>query len=338
MPLRFAINGLGRIGRALLRIAWQRPGLELVAINDLAPASVLAPLVARDSVHGRFAAPVQADEGSLRINGKAIAALVQPDPAAIDWDRHGVEVVVEATGRFLARRQAAAHLRGSVRAVVLSANPDPADPTDVTVCLGVNDGSLDLARHRLISNASCTTNCLALVIRVLQERFALRHALTGVVHSYTENQRLLDLPHPEPRRARAAALNMVPTATTAPGALAQVIPELAGRIDGFTVRVPTPAVAMLDLVALLGSPASAADLREAFRTAAQGPLHGLLGTTDEELVSSDFINDPHSAVVDLPLVQTVGPLARVVAWFDNEWGYATRLADLLERLAAGHPA
>jgi glyceraldehyde 3-phosphate dehydrogenase len=316
MPLRFGINGLGRIGRALLRIAAQRPGLELVAVNDLAPASVLAPLVARDSVHGRFAAPVQADKGALRIHGKAIAALVEPDP----------------------RRQAAAHLRGGVRAVVVSANPDPADPTDVTVCLGVNDGSLDLARHRVISNASCTTNCLALVLRVLQERFALRHALTGVVHSYTENQRLLDLPHPDQRRARAAALNMVPTATTAPGALAQVIPELAGRIDGFTVRVPTPAVAMLDLVALLDSPATAADLREAFRTAAQGPLHGLLGTTDEELVSSDFINDPHSAVVDLPLAQTVGPLARVVAWFDNEWGYATRLADLLERLAAGLPA
>jgi glyceraldehyde 3-phosphate dehydrogenase (phosphorylating) len=346
MPIRFAINGLGRVGRALLRIAHSRDGLALAAVNDVVPAPVLARLLARDTVHGPFAARVTAAEGELEVDGRRIPVFQQPDPAQVDWSREGVEVVVEATGRFLGRGRAAGHLGGTVRQVVLSANSDPADPADATVCLGVNlgvnNGDFDGAGCAVISNSSCTTNCLALVAKVLHDRFGVRRALMSTVHSYTENQRLLDLPHPDPRRARAAALNVIPTPTTATGALGRLLPELAGRIEGFAVRVPTPAVAMLDLVADLEREASAEEVRQAFRDAARGegqwgPMAGFLGVTEEELVSSDFVGDPRSAVVDLPLVQvTGGRLARVVAWYDNEWGYAHRLADLLERLAP-HP-
>ncbi len=267
----------------------------------------------------------------------------EADPARVDWTGAGVEVVVEATGRFLGRRQAAAHLGGTVRRVVISANADPADPADVALCLGVNclgstvriskDG-LRSGAPAVVSNASCTTNALALVAKVLHDRFGVRRALMSTVHSYTENQRLLDLPHSDPRRSRAAGLNIVPTSTTAPEALGLLIPELAGRVEGFAVRVPTPMVAMLDLVAELEREATAETVRQAFRDAAAGAMSGFLGVTEEELVSSDFINDPRSAVVDLPLVQIVeGGLARVIAWYDNEWGYAHRLADLLGLLA-----
>lgn len=331
MPLRFGINGLGRIGRALLRIAVSRPGLEPAAINDVVPAHVLARLLARDTVHGPFPGTVAAAAGALVIDGRRIPVLQEPDPARVVWEEASVEAVIEATGRFIRREQAAAHLRGGVRHVVVSAN---GEGLDATVCLGLNEGDFDPDRHAVISNASCTTNCLALVAKVLHDGFGVRRALMSTVHSYTENQRLLDLPHPDPRRSRAAALNMIPTSTTAADALAQVLPRLAGRIDGFAVRVPTPAVAMLDLVADVERDAPVEALRQAYREAAAGPLRGLLGVTEEELVSSDFIDDPRSAVVDLPLVQTVGDrLVRIVAWYDNEWGYATRLADLLEILA-----
>ena len=333
MPIRFAINGLGRVGRALLRIAHDRPDLELAAVNDVAPAPRLARLVARDTVHGPFAGQVAAVEGGIAIDGRTIPVFQQAEPAAVNWSCEGVEVVVEATGRFLRRTAAAGHLRGTVRCVVLSANSDPADPADATICLGVNEGALDPARQTVISNSSCTTNCLALVAKVLHDRFGVRRALMSTVHSYTENQRLLDLPHADPRRARAAALNLIPTGTTAARTLGLLLPDLAGRVEGFAVRVPTPAVAMLDLVADLATAATPEAIRQAFRDAAAGPLAGWLGVTDEELVSSDFVGDPRSAVIDLPLVQVTGGLARVVAWYDNEWGYAHRLADLLGRLA-----
>jgi glyceraldehyde 3-phosphate dehydrogenase len=274
------------------------------------------------------------DEGALAIGDRRVPVFQESDPARVDWSRAGVEVVVEATGRFLRRERAAAHLGGSVRRVILSANADPLDPADVTLCLGLNEGELDPERHAVVSNGSCTTNCLALVAKVLHASFRVRRALMSAVHSYTENQRLLDLPHPDPRRSRAAALNIIPTSTTAPEALGLVLPELAGQIDGFAVRVPTPAVAMLDLVAELEAEVTAEEIRRAFREAAAGELDGVLGVCEEELVSSDFVNDPRSAVVDLPLVQvTGGHLARIVAWYDNEWGYTHRLADLLERLA-----
>lgn len=344
MPLRFGINGFGRVGRALLRVAHGREELQLAAVNDVVPAPVLARLLARDTVHGPFGGRVEADDcgdGNLWIDGRRVPVFAEADPARVDWTGAGVEVVVEATGRFLGRRKAAAHLGGTVRRVVISANADPADPADVAVCLGLNGpglGAFDPERHAVVSNASCTTNALALVAKVLHDRFRVRRALMSAVHSYTENQRLLDLPHSDPRRSRAAGLNIVPTSTTAPEALGGLIPELAGRVEGLAVRVPTPMVAMLDLVAELEREATAETVRQAFRdaadTAVAGPMSGVLGVTEEELVSSDFINDPRSAVVDLPLVQIVaGGLVRVIAWYDNEWGYAHRLADLLSLLA-----
>jgi glyceraldehyde 3-phosphate dehydrogenase len=338
MPLRFGINGFGRIGRALLRIAHGNPALEVVAVNDVVPAPVLARLLARDTVHGPFGVPVAGEDGALVVGGRRIPVFAEPDPAWIPWEREGVEAVVEATGRFLGRARAAGHLGGSVRTVVLSANADPADPADATVCLGVNEEGLDLSRHAVVSSASCTTYCLALVAKVLHEAFGVRRALMSTVHSYTENQRLLDLPHPDPRRSRAAAQNIIPTGTTATEAVGLLLPELGGRIEGFAVRVPTPVVALLDLAAELGTDTSAEAVRQAFRAAAAGGLRGFLGVTEEELVSSDFVNDPHSAVVDLPLIQVAGNrLARVVAWYDNEWGYANRLADLLGLLATRIP-
>ncbi len=334
MPLRFAINGFGRVGRALARIASARPALQLVAVNDVVPPPQLARLLARDTVHGPFAGEVGLWDGGLVLNGRRIPAFQEAVPGRIDWSSAGAEVVVEATGRFLRRSQAALHLGGPVRHVVLSANDDPTDPADVVLCLGVNGGDLDLSRQAVIGGASCTTNCLALVSKVLADAFGLRRAMMSTVHSYTEGQRILDLPHPDPRRARAAALNIVPTGTTATRALERLAPPLAGRIEGLAVRVPTPAVALLDLVAELEHPATPEGLREAYRGAAEGAMRGFLGVTEEELVSSDFVNDPRSAVVDLPLLQVVdGCLVRVMAWYDNEWGYSHRLADLLERIA-----
>ncbi len=336
MPLRFGINGFGRIGRALLRAVRAHPEIEVAAVNDVVPAAQLARLLARDTVHGPFPGLVEAEDGVLRVDGRRIPVLQEPDPARIDWSRHGVTAVVEATGRFLRRERMAAHLRGGVTTVLLSANSDPADPADFTLCLGINEGDWDPERQPVVSNASCTTYCLALVAKVLHDRFGVRRALMSTVHSYTENQRLLDLPHPDPRRSRAAALNIIPTSTTAAESAGLLLPGLAGRIAGQSVRVPTPAVALLDLVVDLERESGEDEIRDAFRAAAAGPLTGLLGVSDEELVSSDFIGDPRSAVVDLPLVQVVdGRLARVVAWYDNEWGYAHRLADLLARCGAG---
>lgn len=332
MPLRFGINGFGRIGRALLRIVTTRedlrPHLVPAAVNDIVPAPVLARLLARDTVQGRFELPVDLTEGGLRVGDLTIPVFQEADPARIPWG--DVEVVVEATGRFLPRSRAAAHLRDGVRTVILSANGDPSDPVDATLCLGILEEHGDRA---VISNASCTTNALALMAKVLHDRFGVRRALMNTVHSYTENQRLLDLPHPDPRRSRAAALNIIPTSTTAAEAAGLLLPGLAGRIDGFAVRVPTPAVAMLDLVADLERPGDAAAIRQAYEEAAAGPLAGLLGVTADEPVSSDFVGDPRSVVIDLPLVQALDGLVRVVGWYDNEWGYANRLAELLARLA-----
>ena len=299
------------------------------------PAPALARLLARDTVHGLYPGTVEAVPQGLRIEGKPVAVFNEADPAAIPWEESGIEVVVEATGRFLRREDAAVHLRGSIRTVVLTANSDDAD---VTLCLGLNERALDTSRHQVVSNASCTTNCLALTIAVLHEAFGVRRALMNTVHGYTENQRLVDQWHPDPRRSRAAAINVIPTATTAAGALGRVIPELAGVVQGFATRVPTPAVAMLDLAANLDRDVSAEEVRDAYRRAASGRFAGLLGAVEDELVSSDFIGDPRSTVIDLPLIQVAGGrLARVVAWYDNEWGYAHRLAGLLSLIARTSP-
>ncbi len=329
--MRFAINGFGRVGRALLRAVRGRADLEIAAINDVVPAPALARLLARDTVHGLYPGTVEAVPDGLRIEGRPVLVYNEADPAAIPWEENGIDVVVEATGRFLRRADAAAHLRGSIRTVVLTANSDDAD---VTLCLGLNERALDLANHHVVSNASCTTNCLALTIAVLHEAFGVRRALMNTVHGYTENQRLVDQWHPDPRRSRAAAINVIPTATTAAGALGRVIPDLAGIVQGFATRVPTPAVAMLDLAANLDRDVSVEEVRDAYRRAASGRFAGLLGAVEDELVSSDFIGDPRSTVIDLPLIQVAGGrLTRVVAWYDNEWGYAHRLAGLLSLIA-----
>ena len=328
MPVRFAINGLGRLGRALLRVAWERPGLELVAVNDLATAEQLARLVARDSVHGRFGHEVGVEGGELVIGERRVRVFQSEEVATIPWLGLEPELVVDATGLCSSRRDAESHRRGTVRRVLVSGN---ADDLDLTVCFGVNQASYDPERHHLLSAASCTTNCLAPVAWILDREFGLRSGLLNTVHSYNNDQRLLSFPHRDPRRARSATLNMIPTTTSAISALGRVLPELAGRIEGFAVRVPTPDVSLIDLVAELERSPGIEGVNAAFEEAAAGELRGIIGVTREELVSSDHVGDPRSAVVDLPLTQAAGErLARVVAWYDNEWGHASRLADLLE--------
>jgi glyceraldehyde 3-phosphate dehydrogenase len=332
MPLRVAINGLGRIGRALLRLATLRGDFAVVAINDLAPLAQLVPLVRRDSVYGAFPGAVESHDGRLRLAGHEVLVCAEPEPARIPWLETAPQVVVEATGTLSRRAQVAAHLRAPVSHALMSANLADAD---LTVCLGVNDERLDFVGQRVISNASCTTNCMAPVALVLHRAFGLRRGLLTTVHSYTRGQQLLDAPLGDPRRARAAAINIVPTSTGAARAVGLVLPELSGRLDASAVRVPVAAVSMVQFVVELERSPPLPAVADAFRAAAAGPLSGILATTDEELVSSDFVGNPHSAVVDLPLLQQVdGELLRVVAWYDNEWGYANRLADLLARLAS----
>lgn len=335
MPLRFAINGLGRIGRALVRIALDRPGLELVGVNDQASAAQLARLLAHDSVHGRFPGSVAAADGALEIDGHLVPVLSAPTPAEIPWQRVSPTVVVESTGRFRARALAAGHLgdgANGVERVVVSAT---AADVDATFIVGVNEGSFDPARHRVISNASCTANCLAAVAVPLHRAFGLAQGFMHTVHCYTNSQNLVDMAHPDPRRARAAAINLIPTTSDAVEGLEAVLPELAGRVSGLAVRVPVPDGSLLELVAHLERPATARDVAAAYREAAAGAWAGILAVTDEELVSTDFIDSPHSATIDLPLLAAMGDrLVRVFAWYDNEWGYASRLADLLEHIAA----
>jgi glyceraldehyde 3-phosphate dehydrogenase len=336
MALRFGINGLGRIGRALIRIAATRPelGLELAAANDSADPQQLARLLRHDTVHGTFPVEVAAREGSLVLAGRPVPLGRAHTPAEIDWAGAGVEVVLEATGKFRQRQLAAGHLAGNrspVRQVVVSATmPDP----DLTLCLGINDRELDPARHRVISNASCTTNCLAPLLLVLDRAFGVDRALMNTVHCVTNSQNLVDMAHPDPRRARSAIANIIPTTSDAISSIAQVMPEMRGRVEGLAMRIPIVAGSLVDLTVSLERPATVAAVADGFRAAEQGDLAGVLGTTDEELVSSDWIGDPRSAIVDLPLLSLAGDrLLRVVAWYDNEWGYSNRLAELLARLA-----
>lgn len=338
MSIRFAINGLGRVGRALLRVARRYPQLELVAVNDLAPADQLVRLIARDTVHGRFDGQLAAEPGALIVDGRRIPVLRAATPEQIPWSGPAPRIVVEATGAFRGGGPARGHLRGPVHKVVLAWNPEEeGEQVDVCLCLGINQASYDPLRHHVISNSSCTTNCIAPVVAVLHRAYGVRHGLINTVHGYTNNQTLLDTAHPEPRRARAAAVNMIPVATRAARALSSVLPELAGRLDGVGVRVPVADGALLDLVVELERPAEVEEVRQLFRAAAAGELAGILAVCEEELVSSDFIGDPHSAVVDLPLVQAIDRhMLRVIAWYDNEWGYANRLAELL-LLIGSHP-
>jgi glyceraldehyde 3-phosphate dehydrogenase len=327
----FAINGLGRIGRALLRIAIDRSDLEPVAVNDIGSAGQLARLLARDTLHGPLPHETATEEDQILVNGKRIQVFNESDPSRIPWHQTPARIVVDATGYCLSPECAIVHRRGHVQKVIVSAN---ARNMDLTICRGVNDSAYDPRRHHLLSAASCTTNCLAPVAFLLHREVGIEAGTLNTVHSYNNDQRLLEYPHRDPRRARAATLNMIPTTTSAIEALERVLPELAGRLHGFAVRVPTPNVSLIDLVVDLAARPAVADINRLFRDSAEEELNGVLAVIEEELVSSDFLGDPHSAIVDLPLTARAGHLYRIVAWYDNEWGHAARLADLLS-LAGG---
>lgn len=331
----FAINGLGRIGRALTRIVHSRRELELVAVNDIVPVESLARQLARDSVHGRFAADVAARPGWLEIDGRPIRVFQERDPAAIAWQETAAEIIVEATGAFTRRDAAARHLRpGGPRTVLVSAIVDDAD---ASLCPGLDVEIGELENGAVLSAVSCTSHCLALVTGVLERGPGVERALMNEVHSYTTDQCLLDAHHADARRSRSAAINIVPTRSAAPRAVSRLMPRLEGRLSGMAVRVPTPDVALLELVALLAEPSSVEQLRALFRAAAVGRLEGLLSVTEEPLVSSDVIGEASSALVDLELIECSSNLCRIVAWYDNEWGYAHRLADMLASIGAGAP-
>jgi glyceraldehyde 3-phosphate dehydrogenase len=327
MSVKVAINGFGRIGRNVLRASLERDlGVEFTAVNDLTDSKTLAHLLQYDSVYGKLEAKVEHDDDSIFVNGKRIRVFSERDPAQIPWPETGAQVVIEATGLFRKREDAAKHLRGSVRKAIITA---PAKGPDVTICLGVNEEVYRPAEHSIISNASCTTNCLAPVAKVLNDGFGLQRGLMTTIHSYTNDQKILDLPHKDLRRARAAALSMIPTTTGAAVAVTIVLPELEGKLDGYAIRVPTPTGSLIDLTATFEKPVSEESLREAFRKAAGGPLKGILDYTEEELVSVDYVKNPHSAIVDGPFIKTIGDrMAKVLAWYDNEWGYSSRVLEL----------
>jgi glyceraldehyde 3-phosphate dehydrogenase len=332
MAVRVGINGFGRIGRNIVRASLDDPELEFVAVNDVTDARTLAHLLKYDSILGNLSRKVEADTDAIRVDGRRIQVFQVRNPAEIDWTALGVQVVLECTGLFTHGADARKHLRGSVKKVVISA---PASEVDATLVLGVNEQAYDPGRHHVVSNASCTTNCLAPVAKVLQESFGIVHGTMTTVHSYTNDQRLLDLPHKDLRRARAAALSMIPTTTGAARALHLVIPELKGKLDGYALRVPTPNVSVVDLTVTTERPATVESVNQAFRAAAEGPMRGILGYTEEELVSVDFRGDDRSAIVDAAYTRVVGShCVKVLAWYDNEWGYACRCRDLVKYMAA----
>ena len=332
MAIRIGINGFGRIGRNMLRASWNDPEIEYVAVNDITDAKTLAHLLKYDSVLGTFKQKVEATEDSIVVNGRKIRVLAVKEIAGLPWKDLGVSVVIESTGKFTKRPDVIQHIeKGGASKVIVSA---PATDPDVTLVLGVNEKSYDPAKHHVISNASCTTNCLAPVVKVLHESFGVDKGLMTTIHSYTNDQKILDAPHKDLRRARAAAISQIPTTTGAAKAVGLVMPELKGRIDGFSVRVPTPDVSIVDFVAVLKKTATAEEINAAFKAAEAGSLKGILGTTDEPLVSCDFLGDSRSAIVDLLSTKVVdGNLAKVIAWYDNEWGYSCRLVDLAKYIA-----
>lgn len=328
MAIRVGINGFGRIGRLVFRGAFQDPEIEVVAVNDITDPKTLAHLLQYDSVHGRFPEKVEATEDGFRIGDRHVKVFAEREPQKLPWKDLGVDYVVESTGVFRTREQAAWHLEAGAKKVIISA---PAKGEDLTVVMGVNEDQYDPANHHVVSNASCTTNCLAPMAKVLDDNFGIKRGWMTTVHSYTNDQRLLDLIHKDKRRARAAAVNIVPTTTGAAKAVGLVLPHLKGKLDGFAVRVPTPNVSMVDLVVQLEKPTTAEAINEALRQAAAGPLNGILGVADEELVSSDFVRDSRSSIVDAPLTRVMdGDFAKVVSWYDNEWGYSTRVVDLIK--------
>jgi len=332
MSIRIAINGFGRIGRNVLRASLGDPTLNIVAVNDLTDAKTLAYLLQYDSVHGTLDAKVEAREDTILVDGKPIKVLARKDPKELPWKDLGVDIVIESTGRFTDREGASKHLSAGAKRVIITA---PSKDPDVTVVLGVNERTYDPAKHAIISNASCTTNCLAPVAKVLLEQFGIKHGVMTTIHSYTNDQQLLDLPHKDLRRARAAALSMVPTSTGAAKALHLVLPQLKGKLDGLAIRVPTPNVSLVDLSVEVEKDCDAAAVNAAFKQAAEGPLKGILKYSEAPIVSVDQNGDPHSATLDAPLtVVSDRRMVKVLAWYDNEWGYSCRVRDLVKYLAS----
>ncbi len=330
MSTKVAINGFGRIGRLFLRAAVrQGADLEVVAVNDLTDARTLAHLLKYDSVHGTWPGEVSYTDDTLTFEGQTMKSLAVSEVKLLPWRELGVDVVVESTGRFTERDKAALHMDQGAKKVLISA---PAKDPDLTVVLGVNDSDYDPAHHNIISNASCTTNCLAPVAKVLHDSFGIEQGMMTTVHAYTNDQRILDLPHKDLRRARAAAVSVIPTSTGAAKAISLVIPDLKGKLDGFAMRVPVPDGSVVDLTVTLGREVTADEINAAMKAAAEGPMKGILRYTEEPLVSSDIVGDPHSSVFDSALTMVMGRQAKVVSWYDNEWGFANRMVDICKRL------
>ncbi len=331
MSVKVAINGFGRIGRNVLRAAQNTSEFEIVAINDLTSPQTLAHLLKYDSVHGIFAKEVSASADAIQIGGKPVKVFSERDPAALPWKALGVEIVIESTGFFTNGKDAAKHIQAGARKVIISA---PGKDVDLTVCMGVNDNLYDAAKHNIVSNASCTTNCLAPVAKVLLENFGIVKGLMTTVHAYTNDQNILDLPHSDLRRARAAALSMIPTTTGAAKAVALVLPELKGKLDGLAVRVPTPNVSLVDLVVETEKATSVEEVNKVMKAAADGPLKGILAYSEEPLVSCDFNGNPSSSTVDAATTTVIGGnMVKVMSWYDNEWGYSSRIVDLVKLIA-----
>jgi glyceraldehyde 3-phosphate dehydrogenase len=331
MAVKVGINGFGRIGRNVFRAALGNPEIEFVAVNDLTSPATLAHLLKYDSILGNLPNTIVAGENSISVDGKKLKVFAERDPAKLDWASTGAEIVVESTGHFTDATKAKAHLQGTVKKVIISA---PASNEDLTVVLGVNEGKYDPKAHHVISNASCTTNCLAPLAKVLNDTFGIASGIMTTIHSYTNDQVILDFPHKDMRRGRAAALSMIPTSTGAAKALHLVVPELKGKLDGFAVRVPTPNVSVVDLTFTSEKPLTKESINQALKAASEGPMKGILGYETDELVSSDFKGNPLSSIVDSPLTKTVGTnMAKVISWYDNEWGYSNRVRDLVLFLA-----
>jgi glyceraldehyde 3-phosphate dehydrogenase len=331
MAIKVGINGFGRIGRNVVRAALGRTDVEFVAVNDLTDTKTLAHMLKYDSVLGPLAETVTCDADSITVGGKKIKVFAIKDPAELDWTSVGAQIVVESTGRFTDAKDASKHLRGSVKKVIISA---PAKGEDVTLVLGVNDNMYDAAKHNIISNASCTTNCLGPVAKVLHDKFGILKGSMTTIHSYTNDQNVLDFPHKDLRRARAAAINMIPTSTGAAKAIGLVMPELKGKLDGYAMRVPTPNVSVVDLVAVLANNTTAEAVNAELKAAAEGPLKGILAYTEDPVVSSDMLRNPNSSIVDSGMTKVLdGNLLKVVSWYDNEWGYSCRVVDLVAFLA-----
>jgi len=331
MSVKVGINGFGRIGRNILRASLQEPSIDFVAVNDVTDPKTLAHLLKYDSVLGNLSAEVGFGEDCVRVNGKSIRVFKSKDPAAIDWSSLGAQIVVESTGLFTNAEDAKKHLKGTVKKVIISA---PAKNEDITLVLGVNDNKYDPSKHHVISNASCTTNCLAPVAKVVHEHFKIKNGSMTTIHAYTNDQRILDYPHKDLRRARAAAISIIPSTTGAAKALGLVIPDLKGKLDGYSMRVPTPNISLVDLVAFVEKPTTTEELHAAFKKAASGALKGILDYTEEELVSVDYRGNPNSAIVDAGFTKVIdGTCVKVNAWYDNEWGYSCRVRDLIKLVA-----